>query len=52
MIVSRGLGDWMKIPRICNPWHLPVIHLLLPEAGPMAEPDALKSGHEPVKETH
>ena len=52
MVVSRGLGDWMKIPRICNPWHLPVIHLLLPEAGPMAEPDALKSGHEPVKETY
>lgn len=30
LIVSRGLGDWMKIPRICNPWHLPVIHLRLP----------------------
>lgn len=27
MIVSRGLGDWMKIPRICNPWHMPVICL-------------------------
>lgn len=27
MIVSRGLGDNMAIPRIGNPWHLPVIEL-------------------------